>query len=346
MERVFWNTIAGAISRQGTEFFYSNTLHLRTDHDDEAYSPRRRMTWYECACCPPNLARLMASIQAYLLTRDPLGLQVHMPFSGTVSTEVPGGHVDFAVRTGHPWEGTTGIEMARCSSTETWEMSLRSPAWTDSDALRVTVNGVPVEASLEGSYVRLSRRWHAGDLLQMWCPMPVRVLRPHWRIDAVRGSVAVQRGPLLYCVEAADLDEGVVVEDLVMDRSHPLEPTSVVPADLEGYVKVAIAGSGEDAYGSAGQLYSEEDSGRCRSESLPLTFVPYFARGNRSRDAMRVWVPIHPDHDQSDRVSGNITVTSYFLEHSLSGFRLPHQRGERVQALRSRRSTFSFRMPG
>ena len=111
MERVFWNTIAGAVSREGTEFFYSNTLHLRTGHDGaDEDSPRHRLPWYGCPCCPPNLARLMASIQAYLVTRDASGLQVHMPFSGTVSTEVPGGSVDLTVRTGHPWEGTTDYQ--------------------------------------------------------------------------------------------------------------------------------------------------------------------------------------------------------------------------------------------
>ncbi|MGH9105927.1 MAG: glycoside hydrolase family 127 protein, partial [Acidimicrobiales bacterium] len=86
MERVFWNTIAGAVSRQGTEFFYSNPLQLRTGHDGaDEDSPGHRLPWYECPCCPPNLARLIASIQAYLLTRDASGLQLHMPFSGTVS---------------------------------------------------------------------------------------------------------------------------------------------------------------------------------------------------------------------------------------------------------------------
>ena len=90
MERVFWNTIAGAVSQQGTEFFYSNTLHLRTGHDGtDEDSPRHRLPWYGCACCPPNLARLMASIQAYLMTKDGSGLQVHMPFSGAVSTDGP-----------------------------------------------------------------------------------------------------------------------------------------------------------------------------------------------------------------------------------------------------------------
>ena len=295
MERVFWNTVAGAVSRQGTEFFYSNTLHLRTDDDGaDEYSPRRRQPWYPCACCPPNLARLMASVQAYLLTKDAKGLQVQMPFSGAVSTEVPGGDVHLAVRTGHPWEGTTDIEVTRCSSSERWDLSLRSPQWAGKDVTRVTLNGAPVEASWEGSYIRVGRRWGAGDHLQVSCSVPVRVLKPHWRVDAVRDCVAVQRGPLVYCVEAEDLDEGVAVEDVAMDATRTPEPTTVVPGALQGYVKVAITASGRAAHGSVGPLYYEDGATQWRAEPLALTLVPYFARGNRPRDAMRVWVPVQP----------------------------------------------------
>jgi hypothetical protein len=298
MERVFWNTIAGAVSRQGTEFFYSNTLHLRTGHDGaDEDSPRRRLPWYVCACCPPNLARLMASIQAYLLTRDASGLQLQMPFSGAVSTGVPGGAVDLALRTGHPWEGTTDFEVTRCSSAECWDLSVRLPEWARKGATRLAVNGEPVEAVPEGSYMRITRRWGTGDHLQVSCPVPVRVLRPHPRVDAVRGCVAVQRGPLVYCAEADDLEGGVAVEDVVLDAACPLEPAGAVPKELRGYVKSAIVAAGEIVDGSTGALYEEGGAGPRRTEPSVLTLVPYFARCHRPRAAMRVWIPAH--HGQS-----------------------------------------------
>jgi len=294
MERVFWNAVAGAVSHEGTEFFYSNTLHLRTDHDsaDES-SPRRRQPWYPCACCPPNLARLLASIQAYLLTKDARGLQVQMPFSGAVSTEVPGGHVHLVVRTAHPWEGTIDIEVTSCTSEERWDLSLRSPQWASKE-VEVMLNGAPVEAPREGSYIKVCRRWVAGDHLQVSCSMPVRVLKPHWRVDATRNCVALQRGPLVYCLEAEDLPEGVVVEDVAMGPGHLPGPTTVVPGALQGYVKVAIAASGRAAHGSVGPLYYEDGATQLAAEQLSLTLVPYFARGNRPKDAMRVWVPVQP----------------------------------------------------
>jgi DUF1680 family protein len=295
MERVFWNTVAGSVSLPGTEFFYSNTLHLRSDHDSvDEDSPRRRLEWYQCSCCPPNLARLLASIQTYLVTRDASGLQVHMPFSGTVSTQVPGGAVELVFRTGHPWEGTTDIEVASCSPGASWDLSLRAPEWATKDNARLAVNDQPVEPSWEGPYIRVARQWDRGDRVQLVKSMPVRVLRPHWRTDAVRGCVAIQRGPLVYCLEEADITDGSTLDDITIDDAQPLEPTGDVPTGLEGYAKVAIVASGTRVEGTGDGLYNAQEANGSNSEPKNLTFIPYFARGNRPLAPMRVWVPLAP----------------------------------------------------
>jgi DUF1680 family protein len=298
MEQVLWNTIAGSVSRQGTEFYYSNTLHLRTGHDGaDEDAPVHRLSWYHCACCPPNLARLVASINAYLCTRDPSGLQLQMPFSGTVSTTVPGGTVDLTVHSGHPWDGTTNVEVKGCTSTEPWELSARLPDWARREDTRVTVDGLPVQAQWDGSYLKIRRRWSSGDRVEVVHSMRTTVLTPHWKVDAVRGSVAVQRGPLVYCVEADDLETGTTVEDIALDATKPLEATGVVPTSLEGYVKVAIRAVGRKVGHIAGTLYGDDGESSYITEPLSLTFVPYFARGNRSSGAMRVWVPsAYPEH--------------------------------------------------
>jgi uncharacterized protein len=299
MERVLWNTIAGAVSRDGTEFFYSNTLHLRTGHDGgDEDSPRHRLRWYECPCCPPNLARLMASIQAYLVTCDASGLQVHMPFSGTVSTSVPGGTVELRMRSGHPWDGTTEIEVTHGRSAENWQLSVRSPECTDKQHTRAMVNGQPLEGSWAGSYLTVKRHWSPGDRLQISSDMPVRVLQPHWRADAVRGSLAVQRGPLVYCLEAEDLEGGTTIEDVALDASKPLRAVREVPKALQGYVSAVVRASGARVGSPRARLY-EEDEPADEVEAVPLTFVPYFARSNRPSPAMRVWVPAL-EHDKEE----------------------------------------------
>ncbi len=292
MERAFWNTIAGSVSREGTEFFYSNTLHLRTGHSGgDEDSPGHRLSWYACPCCPPNLARLMASIQAYLVTRDGSGLQVHMPFSGTISTQVPGGSVVLRATSEHPWGGTTEVVVEACSSAAQWELSVRRPEWEGRGGTRLEVNGRPYEALAEGAYLKVGRRWAPGDRLLVVTDMAVRVLRPHWRLDAARGCAALQRGPLVYCLEAEDLPGGVTVEDVALDLGQPVQQTAEVPAGLDGYVKVALRASGANVGARRPGLYDEGQGPEPLGE-VPLTFVPYFARANRPSAAMRVWAPV------------------------------------------------------
>ena len=306
MERVFWNTIAGSVSRPGTEFFYSNTMHLRTGHDGtDEDSPRSRLSWYECACCPPNLARLMASIQAYLVTKDSSGLQVHMPFTGTVSTTGPSGPVELELRSDHPWGGSTDVEVRACQSSQPWALWVRLPDWAGREGAQVALNGSRIAVSTEGSYIKVDRQWAAGDRLTVSLSMPARSVRANWKVDAVRGCAVVQRGPLVCCVEADDLAEGTAVEDVALDLAQPLTPANDVPAGLEGYVQVVVHASGRHLGSSDGPLYEDRPAGTTNlggptsPEPLALTLVPYFARGNRPSLAMRVWVPALGPDDQA-----------------------------------------------
>ncbi len=292
MEQVLWNTIAGAVSREGKAFFYSNTLHLRTGHDGtDEDAPRQRLGWYECACCPPNLARLMASLQCYVMSRDGSGLQVQLPFGGRVTTAVPGGRVEFDLRTGHPWTGELDVEVTSCDSAARWQLSARLPEWSAKDGTRVELNGEEVEPPDSGPYVTLERRWMPGDRLRVRSSMPARVLRPSRRLDAVRGCAALARGPLVYCLEGDDLPDATPVEDVALDTAVAPETVAEVPAGLEGYVQVALRAGGERLVASPRDLYAEEGSVPPVTARVALTFVPYFARGHRPSGAMRVWVP-------------------------------------------------------
>lgn len=297
MERVLWNTIAGAVSKDGTEFFYSNTLHLRSDHvSDDEDAPTHRLPWYTCPCCPPNLARLLASIQSYLVTKDASGLQIHIPFSGRINTEVPGGRATLRIRTEYPWGPRTEIFVESSASTSEWDLSFFVGSWVGKAGIRALLNGQLIAEGSSGSYLRLGRRWTAGDRLELAADMPVRVLRPHWKIDALRGSAAIQRGPLVYCLEGADLSHETTIEEIAIDLSKPLEPTTDVPSGLEGYVEVALRGVGLKVQDASPEPYA--DSRRIEpGEEVSLVLVPYFARANRKSAPMRVWLPLSGDTD-------------------------------------------------
>ncbi|GAA3454485.1 glycoside hydrolase family 127 protein [Dactylosporangium matsuzakiense] len=259
MERVLYNGIASGIALDGTSFFYSNPLQLRTGHDgSDEDAPGERLAWYKCACCPPNLARLMASLHAYAATGTDAGLQLHLYTPGTFSS---GGHT-VQVTTQYPWDETVAVSFTS-STGEPFALTLRVPAWCSDPT--VVLNGRRV-GFVEDGRVRIERIWQAGDRVELILPMPPRFVTPHPRVDAVRGTAAVMRGPVVYCLEHADVP-GVCFEDIYLDadapievrRDHPLAPVALVV-----------------------------------QTDRPVATIPYFLWANRGPGPMRVWIPLLP----------------------------------------------------
>lgn len=278
MERALYNVIAGSTALDGTHFFYSNTLHLRTGHDgSHEDAPSGRLPWYSCACCPPNLARLLASLSGYAATTNHSGLQLHLYGAGELHTTVDGEPVHVVVRTEYPWDGRVEVTVTTAAALV---LELRIPGW----ATDVRLDGAPVVA--EDGYARVRRDWSAGVTVTLDLPMPARVVRPHPRIDAVRGCVALARGPLVYCVEQADLPAGVTLEDVRLDPAAPLTATRLPD------IPVALTMSGRLAPPESDVLYPAVGPAASPGEPLELTAVPYFLWGNRTPGPMRVWVPV------------------------------------------------------
>ncbi|WP_187415109.1 glycoside hydrolase family 127 protein [Nonomuraea sp. PA05] len=274
MERVLHNAVAAAVSEDGRHFFYSNPLHLRTGHTNAGEeSAGHRLPWYSCACCPPNIARLMASLPAYLATGDASGLQLHLYAAATIEA----GPATVRVRTDYPWQGRVELTV---SAPEEWTLALRVPSWCSS--FSVLIDGEPARASVDAGYLRLSRAWGEGTSVVLDLGMPVRQVRPHPRVDAVRGCVALARGPLVYCLEQHDLPDGVVLEDVRLDGDAPLRPTGTAP--------VVITASGKALDVTNVPLHTT-DRRPTGAAPLQLTAVPYFLWGNRSQGPMRVWLP-------------------------------------------------------
>ncbi|MGC9670911.1 glycoside hydrolase family 127 protein [Planosporangium sp. 12N6] len=278
MERTLHNAVAGAISADGRHFFYSNPLQLRTGHDgSDEDAPAQRLAWYRCPCCPPNLARLMASLHGYVATADDDGVQLHLYGAGTIRA----GDLDVEVRTGYPWHGRIEVTV-RAGTARPRTLALRVPGWCAE--YRVEVDGVAVAAAAEAGYVRLTRDWSRPTVVRLDLAMPPRLVVAHPRVDAVRGCVALARGPLVYCVEQADLPDGVDVEDVRLDVDGPV----TVRDDGD---RVVLTTSGA-VVGPVVELYRDHPLTGGVSRPLTITSVPYFLWGNRGPGAMRVWVPV------------------------------------------------------
>jgi hypothetical protein len=276
MERALYNVIAGSTALDGTHFFYSNPLHLRTGHDgSHEDAPSDRRPWYTCACCPPNLARLLASLSGYAVTTDHSGLQMHLYASGDIQTTVDGVDVRLAVATDYPWDGRVVLTV---TTDAPLTLSLRVPGW----ATEALLDGAP--ADVADGCVHVRRDWSAGATVTLDIPMPARIIRPHPRIDAVRGCVAVARGPLVYALEQADLPPEVTLEDVRVDPTSPIMPGRLpeIPVSLamRGTVERPVS---DDLYPAHVEL---------QSEALELTAIPYFLWGNRIPGPMRVWIPV------------------------------------------------------
>ena len=263
IERVMFNGVLPSLSRSGTEFFYVNPLQRRTHRSSDTAGDGRRAPWQACACCPPNLMRMLSTWEQYVLTGDGTGVQVHQYADASFRVS----DMELTIATGYPWDGTIVVTVVRTPD-RPWALSLRVPGWCRSATL--TVGDGPAEAVTAG-YATRSRTWRAGDRVVLDLELPVRLIEPHPRVDAVRGCVAFERGPIVYCIESADLPNRVPLEDVRYDSDGAVAATprpdlgdGVVGID----VPAAVAGS-----------------------RMTVPAIPYHTWGNRGDGGMRVWLP-------------------------------------------------------
>ncbi|MEH3076227.1 MAG: glycoside hydrolase family 127 protein [Quadrisphaera sp.] len=287
MERVLHNALAASTSLSGTEFFYSNPLHLRTGHGGEHEdAPTQRLAWFTCACCPPNIARLLTSAHDYLLTRSPAGVQLQHHASAVVDAALPSGaHAHLEVESDQPWAGTTRV-VVTTEDDDAWELALRVPAWARDWS--VSVDGAPVDAEAADGYVRLRRSWAGQHEVVLHVGVAVRQLTPHPRVDAVRGCVALARGPVVYALEQADLPEGTVLEDVRLRRVIGAARSSGPAAAL---APVLVEAEVEVQHPHETALYSSAPRPHDTDVHV-VRLVPYHRWANRSPGAMRVWLPL------------------------------------------------------
>lgn len=272
IERTLYNGFLAGLSLDGREFFYSNPLHSRGGHARHAWNP--------VACCPPNIMRLLASLHHYLATTSDAGVQLHQYATSTIHN----GSVELRVTTDYPWHGRVEVEVVDADEHE-WTLSLRVPAW----ARTATLDGEPV---VSGRYAELTRRWRSGDRVVLELDVSPRLTAPNPRIDAVRGCLALERGPVVYCFEAGDLPAGADLADVALPREA--EPADGGPlAPLGGVPAVSVAGVVRDLDGWREIEYVDVRELPVDGVAAPaqLLAVPYFTWANRGDGGMRVWLP-------------------------------------------------------
>ena len=275
LERALYNNVLAGMSQDGTRFFYVNPL--------EADGTHHRQDFFTCACCPPNVTRLLASLGQYVASTTPDGLAVHLYTAATIDTAVAGMPVRLTQQTDYPWDGTIALTVDPAQAAD-FELRLRIPGWCA--AHRLTVNGEPVRAPEVKGYAVLRRTWQPGDTVELVLEMPIERIVADPRVAADAGRVALQRGPLVYCVEQADHGQ-TPATSLILPDDAPL--TARFDPDLLGGVVVlegeALAPDWADGrerlYGRASQIVETP---------VALRAIPYYAWDNRTPGPMAVWI--------------------------------------------------------
>ncbi|NUP36871.1 MAG: glycoside hydrolase family 127 protein [Streptomyces sp.] len=293
VERTLFNGVLSGVSLDGERWLYVNPLQVRDGHTDPGGDhSARRTRWFRCACCPPNVMRLLASLEHYVASTDGAGLQIHQYATGTYTGDAGGQPVEVSVHTAYPADGTVTLTVGEGPADRPWTLSLRIPHWSPRFAVRV--GGQALDgAAADAGWLRLERRWAPGDQVTLELDLTPRLTRADPRVDAVRGCVAVERGPLVYCLEQAD-HPGGGLDDIVIDTSRPLAERH--RPDLLGGVTTVVATGRRRPAPAAGHWWpyqgAEPDgTGPGDGPDVTLTAIPYHAWANRQDGAMRVWLP-------------------------------------------------------
>ncbi len=280
IERTLLNAVLVGLRPDGRAFFYSNTLQQRVRGsvpDEDALSSRAesslRAPWFEVSCCPTNIARTLASVQLLFATRTDRGIQLHQYGDYSVATRLGQGRVALDVRSDSPVDGRVTVTITEAPA-EPIAIRLRVPAWAEGAVL--ADGDRRIEA--HGRAVEVERVFVPGDRLVLDIPFPLRMSVPDARIDALRGQVAVERGPLVLCLESTDLPDGLDVQDVGGVRAVRWDGERAL-AELE------IEEPAEDEW-----PYGEQPK-KPHHRTLTAGLVPYATWANRGPSTMRVFLP-------------------------------------------------------
>lgn len=288
MERIMYNGLISGVSLEGNRFFYQNPLA-----SDGGYE---RSPWFEVACCPSNIVRFLPSVPGYIYAQKDNNLYVNLFIQSTASITLNKKTVQIQQKTRYPWEGNILITVNPEKKTR-FDVLVRIPGWAqnqpvpsylykykdpESSSIILEINGIPVEVETEKGYVRLSRKWKKGDTIMLNLPMPVRRVLSHPKVEDNQGRLALERGPLVYCLEG--IDNGGSIKNLLLAEEDKFE-TEFRPDWLGGVTVIR---------GKAVNSVKDDEGNFLELEEREFIAIPYYAWANRGGWEMLVWIPLKP----------------------------------------------------
>lgn len=287
MERAFYNTVLGGMALDGKHFFYVNPLETQPksiphNHIYDHIKPVRQR-WFGCACCPPNIARTLVAIGHYIFTPRPDALFINFYAGSEAQFTVDAQTLALKIEGNYPWDEQVSIRFNQPQVVE-HTLALRLPEWCT--APTVQVNGEAAQGKMVKGYLHLHRQWQEGDIITLNLPMPVRRVYANPLVRHAAGKVAIQRGPLVYCLEEAD--NGAQLHNLSLRKASAFREIQGVGL-LKGKVLLQAEGVRVLTAHEDKPLYSF-DNRQTAVEKQTLTFIPWFSWANRGEGEMRIWV--------------------------------------------------------
>ena len=291
LERSLYNGLISGVSLDGGGFFYPNPLESMGQH--------QRQPWFGCACCPSNIARFIPSLPGYVYAVNKRDVYVNLFMSNTSQLSVAGKGIILEQQTQYPWDGDIAIKVAANKAGQ-WAMKVRIPGWVRNEVVpsnlyeftdnlrpkyNITVNGNAVNGKLtDDGYFTIDRKWKKGDVVRVHFDMDPRTVRANNNVEADRGFVAIERGPLVYCAEWPDNDFDIMGALVNQSPKMTVEDGTLHAKDkkvADYYIKVIKT----DA-----QLLSFDKQGRLNTKDVKLSLIPYYAWCHRGSGKMRVWL--------------------------------------------------------
>lgn len=284
LERTLYNGLISGVSLDGGGFFYPNPLESMGQH--------QRQPWFGCACCPSNICRFIPSLPGYVYAVKDKDVYVNLFMANDATLQVNGKKVTLKQTTSYPWNGDVNILVDRNSAGQ-FAMKIRIPGWvqnqvvpsdlyTYTDGVRpkynVKVNGEEVKADLQQGYFTIDRKWKKGDKVEVHFDMNVRTVKANSKVEADRGRIAIERGPVVYCAEWPDKNFDVL--SVLMNRTPKFEVVSRKDL-LYGLNQIK----------TQAQTLEYDESGRLTTKDQTLTLIPYYAWAHRGSGNMAVWLP-------------------------------------------------------
>jgi DUF1680 family protein len=287
LEKVLYNGLISGVGLDGKTFFYTNAMQVTNGVTHHELEPERS-GWFECSCCPTNMARFLPSLSGYMYAQKGNSVFVNLFIAGTANVEVGGKKVSIVQSNNYPWNGALSFAVTPETPTN-FAMRIRIPGWARAEAIpsdlyafqaksaakiSLKLNGKALAYKVENGYAVINRQWKKGDNVQLDLPMEVKKVIANKALVDDKGKTALQRGPIMYCAEWKD--NGGTVSNLAIPANATFKPV-VEPGLLNGVTVLK------------GQILSQAKGEAAKK--VELTAIPYYSWANRGKGEMTVWFP-------------------------------------------------------